>query len=471
VTTYSATFQAAQAEELQGLLLREDGCEHAAYILFNKADIHVDPWDRQAHVKYLAAKIVPVPDDQVLESTPNLISWQTASFIRYLKEATANGQVLAIAHSHPGGLSAFSQQDDQNEAELIRLAQNRNGPGTPMLSFVITPDKALVGRAWLSPKYHAPLRMIRTIGDSFIFDYPGRGQSSTRQAFARQALAFGRALNDDLSRLRVGIVGCGGTGSAVAMLMPRIGVGNVGLIDNDIVDSTNLNRLHGARQADADAMAPKVQVVARSIAELGLGTRVVYREAWVGDPECYDLLKSCDIIFGCTDDNEGRLFLSRLALFYLIPVIDLGLAIKVTDAEPPAIEALDGRVTVLTPGKPCLSCRGVVDAARAAEEAMRRTTPALYEKRKAEAYVFGEGNPNPVVVTFTTELATMAVNELLQRLNGFRGPNGFRTNQLRRFHLMMDAKPGAKPTAGCALCDSDGYWGKGDVIPFLDRSS
>lgn len=144
---------------------------------------------------------------------------------------------------------------------------------------------------------------------------------------------------------------------------------------------------------------------------------------------------------------------------------------RVTDAETPAMEALDGRVTVLTPGKPCLSCRGVTDAARAAEEAMRRSTPDLYEKRKAEAYVFGEGNPNPVVVTFTTELATMAVNELLQRLNGFRGPDGFRANQLRRFHLMMDAKPGAKPVAGCALCDSDAYWGKGDVKPFLDRAS
>ncbi|SKA41284.1 JAB domain-containing protein [Enhydrobacter aerosaccus] len=471
MTTYSATFQAAHADELQRLILRDDGCEHAAYILFNKANINIDPWDRQAHVKYLSAKIVPVPDEQVLEATPNLVSWQTASFIRSLKEAVANDQVLAIIHSHPGGLRSFSRQDDTNEAELVQLAQNRNGPDTPMLSFIMTADKTLTGRIWLSRQYHAPMRLIRTIGESFRLHYASRGFSSTRLAFDRQALAFGKALNEDLSRLRVGVVGCGGTGSAVAMLLPRVGIGHVGLIDNDIVDVTNLNRLHGARQADADAMAPKVQVVARAIAELGLGTRVVYREAWVGDPECYDLLKSCDIIFGCTDDNEGRLFLSRLALFYLIPVIDLGLAIKVTDAGPPAIEALDGRVTVLTPGNACLSCRGVVEAARAAEEAMRRTTPALYEKRKAEAYVFGEGNPNPVVVTFTTELATMAVNEMLQRFNGFRGPHGFRANQLRRFHLMMDAKPGARAAAGCALCDSEGYWGRGDMKPFLDRTS
>jgi len=471
VTTYSASFAAAHAEELQRLLLTEDGCEHVAYVLFNKANVHVDPWDRQAHVKYLSAKVVPVSDEHILESTPNLVTWQTASFIRCLKQAEANNQTLAIVHSHPGGLRTFSPQDDENEPELVRLAQNRNGTDTPLLSFIITPDKYLAGRVWLSPKYYAPMRLIRSIGDTFTINYADRGAISSRQAFDRQALAFGKALNGDLSRLRVGVVGCGGTGSAIAMLLPRIGVGNVGLIDNDIVDVTNLNRLHGARQADADAMTPKVQVVARAITELGLGTRVVTKEAWVGDPDCYDLLKSCDVIFGCTDDNEGRLFLNRLALFYLIPVIDLGLAIRVTDTEPPAMEVLDGRVTVLIPGKACLSCRGVVDAARAAEESMRRAKPALYEKRKAEAYVFGEGDPNPVVVTFTTELATMAVNELLQRLNGFRGPEGFRTNQVRKFHLMMDVKPGAKSTAGCALCDSDGYWGRGDVKPFLDRTN
>ncbi len=470
MTTYSATFAAAHVEQLHQLLLKDDGCEHAAYILFNKAVINIDPWDRQAHIKYLSAEVVPVPDDHIIESTPNLVTWQTASLIRCLKNAEANGQVLAIVHSHPGGQTSFSPQDDENEPELVTLSQNRNGPDTPLLSFIITPDKTLTGRVWLSTKYHAPMRLIRVVGESITLHYPRRGGGASRPAFDRQALAFGRALNDDLGRLRIGVVGCGGTGSAIAMLLPRLGVGNVGLIDNDIVDVTNLNRLHGARQADADAMTPKVHAVAKSITELGLGTRVVVKEAWVGDPECHDLLKSCDVIFGCTDDNEGRLFLSRLALFYRIPVIDLGLAIRVTDSDPPDLEALDGRVTVLLPGKPCLACRGVVDARRAAEEALRRETPALYEKRKAEAYVFGEGSPNPVVVTFTTELACMAVNELLQRMNGFRGADGHRANQVRKFHHMMDVKPGAKPTPGCTLCDSDIYWGRGDMKPFLDRS-
>jgi molybdopterin/thiamine biosynthesis adenylyltransferase len=253
------------------------------------------------------------------------------------------------------------------------------------------------------------------------------------------------------------------------MLLARLGVGQLVLFDNDIVDRTNLNRLHGARQADADGMRPKVDVVARSITELGLGVRVVPIEAWVGDPGCRDALRSCDLIFGCTDDNEGRLFLSRLAYFYLIPVVDIGLAIDVSRAEPPEVKCLDGRVTVVMPPHACLSCRGVIDHVAARDEALRRRCPAEFERRKAEAYVAGEGDPRPAVVTFTTEVATMAVNEMLHRLQGFRGANGAVAQRVRKFHLGEDFRPGSRPASGCRICDDHTVWGKGDVDPFLDR--
>ena len=470
MTTCSTTFQATHFEQLRQHLLRGDGYEHAAYVLFKAAEIQSDPWDREAHRKFLSTKVIPVLGEQVVESTPNLITWKTTSFIAALKEAQATGSLLGIVHNHPAGSPNFSAQDDENEPKLVRLAQNRDGQETPLLSFILTADSTCSGRLWTSPTYRKPMRMIRVIGDGFDFHYDGRGAGQTRAAFDRQALALGKALNQDLSLLRIGIVGCGGTGSAVAVLLARTGVGNLLLIDNDIVDATNLNRLHGARQADADAMLPKVDVVGRSISELGLGVRVAKAEAWVGDPGCRDALRSCDIIFGCTDDHAGRMLLGRLALFYLIPVIDLGLAIQVDDGRPPKLRALDGRVTVLLLGKTCLPCRGIADATRASEETMRRENPEQYERLKAEAYVFGEGNPSPVVVTFTTELACMAVNEMIHRITGFRGPEGARANLVRKFHQMTDAKPGSTSKSGCMLCDNPHYWGRGDVIPFLDRS-
>lgn len=469
MTAYSATFLEEHERALRDHLIRDDGCERAAYVLFNKAAIRFDPWDRQSHLKLLSAAVIPVPDDQIIESTPSLVTWRTASFISALKKAEANDQFVGVVHNHPRGVTAFSMQDDANEPELVQLAQNRNGTETPLLSFITMPEGGIYGRIWLNPRYHQPIRLVRVVGERIKLNYRPAAGASVGAAFDRQALAFGPSLTQDLRQLRVAIVGCGGTGSAVAMLLARLGVGYLLLIDNDIVDTTNLNRLHGARQADADAMRPKVEVVARAITELGLGVKVATMEAWVGDPGCRDGLRASDVIFGCTDDNDGRLFLNRLALFYLIPTFDLGLHMKPADDPAEGFRALDGRVTLVAPGKPCLACRGVVRPAFAAEEAMKRENPEQYERRKAEAYVIGAGNPNPAVVTFTTEVATMAVNELLHRMHGYRGEHGA-ANLVRQFHRMSDFRPGAKPVPGCRLCDRDSYWGRGDIEPFLDRS-
>ena len=216
-------------------------------------------------------------------------------------------------------------------------------------------------------------------------------------------------------------------------------------------------------------MSPKVHVVAEAIAAIGLGVRVVPTEAWIGDPECRDALRACDIVFGCTDDHDGRLFLNRLAYYYLIPVIDMGLAIDAGDGDPPALRGLDGRVTVLGPHETCLMCRGVVSGAAARGEAMKRAEPELYELRKAEAYVAGGGNPAPAVVTFTTELACMAVNEMIQRLQGFRGSDGSVAHRVRKFHLGEDRRPRHDPRPACPVCAADESWGRGDTDPFLGR--
>ena len=471
MTIYSLTLRSEHADSIKAHLMREDGCERAAYLLCSVANAGMDPWERQAHKKFLVREVVPVADGDMQESTPTHVTWRTRTFIQILKKAEQLGLVVAVVHNHPAGHFGFSSQDDANEPDLLQGAINRNGPDTRLLSLVMTPDGRMTGRIWRHPSNtgHAPLVMIRVQGSRLDLHYPERGTVADIRAFHRQALAFGTSLNQDLCKMRVGIVGCGGTGSAVAMLLARLGIGQIALVDNDIVDQTNLNRLHGARQADADARRPKVDVIAHSITELGLGVRVVPIDAWVSDLACRDMLRCCDVLFGCTDDHDGRAFLNRFAYYYLTPVIDIGLAIDVSDAAVPEIKALDGRVTVLAPGNTCLMCREIINPLIVTDQALRRKNPAEYEKRKAEAYVFGEGNPSPAVVTFTTELACMGVNELIHRLQGFRGEDGHAANRVRKFHLNEDRRPGRGPQSYCRICGSDKNWGAGDVEPFLGR--
>lgn len=471
MTIYSLSLRDQHFDEIKAHLIRDDGRERAGYLLCRSARSDADPWERQAHERFLATSFHPVPNEDIVDSSASHVTWLTRSFVRLLKEAERTGQTVAVIHNHPKGFARFSRQDDENEPDLIQGALNRNGAGTRILSLVLTPDDELIGRVWLHPSEtgREPLSGIKVVGKKLAINFPGRSQVSDRHAFHRQALAFGPALNSDLRQLRIGIVGCGGTGSAVAMLLARLGVGQIVLFDNDVVDQTNLNRLHGASQSDADAMMPKVEVVAREVAAMGLGVRVARFNAWVGDPACRDALKSCDVLFGCTDDHDGRMFLNRFAYFYLMPVIDIGLAIVVGEGDPPEIAALDGRVTVLGPGSTCMICREIIDPATAADQALKRQNPGEYEKRKAEAYVQGEGNPSPAVVTFTTELACMGVNELIHRLQGFRGENGQADNRVRRFHLGEDRRPGRSPNSWCSVCSNAQDWGRGDTEPFLGR--
>lgn len=471
MTIYSLNMRDEDFGALKAHLIRGDGRERAAYLLCRSAHAEEDPWERQAHERFLVTGVRPVPDEDTIESTQARVTWLTRSFVKALKEAEQTGQVVAVVHNHPSGYARFSPQDDDNEPDLLQGALNRNGPETRILSIIMTPDDRLIGRVWLHPSEtgHEALASIKIVGPRIGLHFPGRHDAADRRAFHRQALAFGPALNQDLRQLRVGIVGCGGTGSAVAMLLARLGVGQIALFDNDIVDQTNLNRLHGAHQSDADAMLPKVDVVAREIAAMGLGIRVSRFNAWVGDPACRDALRSCDLLFGCTDDHDGRMFLNRFAYYYSTPVIDIGLAIEVGGGEPPEIVSLDGRVTALGPGSTCLLCREIISPAVAADQALKRKHPAEYEKRKAEAYVRGEGNPSPAVVTFTTELACMGVNELIHRLQGFRGVDGHADNRVRKFHLGVDRRLAHPPKEWCPLCASRELWGKGDAEPFLGR--
>ena len=88
----------------------------------------------------------------------------------------------------------------------------------------------------------------------------------------------------------------------------------------------------------------------------------------------------------------------------------MGLVISVKN-DPPEIQDLQGRISYLFPGSDCLLTKGVINTDLAYSENLKRNSPDRYESLKEEAYVLGEGDPSPAVVTFTTEAAAMAVNE------------------------------------------------------------
>jgi molybdopterin/thiamine biosynthesis adenylyltransferase len=454
------TIQEQHYMELKRHLIREDGKERVAFIICGRSLVN------GIEERLLTKDVHIVSETDLLSSEKNQVSWNNNHFIKILGKAESKNYALVLVHNHPQGFDHFSSVDDRGEYHLFKLAFNRNGGSGSHGSIIMMPDGSLIGRVWKPDLSNEPISKIRIIGKSFKLNYPGRTSSfKSPEAFNRQQLAFGSSLVQDLSKLKIAIVGAGATGSATALLLTRLGVGELCLIDKDTIEESNLNRLHGATMKDVGKY--KVDVLQKYISEIGLGTKVSVEKRWVSDKKCIDQLKTSDLVFGCTDDNAGRILLNRLAYFYLIPVIDMGLVISVKK-DTYEIENLQGRISYLFPGGDCLVTKGNINMDIAYAENLKRNEPENYKKLKAEAYVIGEGNPAPAVVTFTTQIATMAVNELLNRIQGYNMQALNSPHKIFFFHRGMEIHPENVSNNECRICGKNNYWGRGDMQPFLD---
>lgn len=448
------------AERLRDLVLPATGEEGAAYGLFRVVE-HEDPWSGEPVNRLLLGEVIPIDPDDVLSRSADHIRARTRSFARVLRRAVDTGCVPAFIHGHPGGFDLFSAQDDADEPALVEMAQNRNGRDAMLLSIVFTGNQKIFGRVWKAPDSVISLESVVVAGETL--EVHGGVGDKEDEAFHRQALAFGPAFTRALAELRIGIVGCGATGSAVAILLARLGARRLLLIDQDTVETTNLSRLHGATRADVGRL--KTEVLRDHLLEIGLNADIRVFNRWVGAAR--GDITACDVVFGCTDDHDGRLFLNRFAYFYLTPLLDVGIGINTDDRR--RITHAESRITVVAPGSRCLLCRGVVDPARAREDDLLRRDPVEYARLRTEgeAYIRGGGLPNPAVVTFTTGIACLAVDELSHRLTGYRR-SGSIPHRVVKHHIVEEKRPGPRDQF-CTLCLDSRYWGLGDVQPFLDR--
>src|SRR3954454_2456682 len=88
------------------------------------------------------------------------------------------------------------------------------------------------------------------------------------ERYSRQVLfpGIGEAGQKALLSAKVAIVGCGATGSAIASLLARAGVGTLRIVDRDYVEPSNLQRQTLFDEADAAESLPKAIAAAQKIA-------------------------------------------------------------------------------------------------------------------------------------------------------------------------------------------------------------
>jgi adenylyltransferase/sulfurtransferase len=143
------------------------------------------------------------------------------------------------------------------------------------------------------------------------------------ERYSRQVLFRGIGADGQrrLGAGRVAIVGCGATGSALASLLGRAGVGTLRIIDRDYVEASNLQRQSLFEEKDAAESLPKAIAAARKIAAFNSEIVVEARVEDVTPRNIDVLLDGMDVILDGTDNFETRYLLNDYAVKNSVPWI------------------------------------------------------------------------------------------------------------------------------------------------------
>jgi sulfur-carrier protein adenylyltransferase/sulfurtransferase len=146
-----------------------------------------------------------------------------------------------------------------------------------------------------------------------------------------------------LLQSKVLCLGAGGLGSPAGYYLAAAGVGTLGIIDDDVVDASNLQRqiLHAT---DRIGM-PKVESAAKTLTGLNPDVKVVPYKARLSSENVMEILKDYDVIIDGVDNFPTRYLLNDASLKLGKPVVHA------------SIYRFEGQLTSFIPGRgPCYRC-------------------------------------------------------------------------------------------------------------------
>jgi molybdopterin-synthase adenylyltransferase len=233
------------------------------------------------------------------------------------------------------------------------------------------------------------------------------------ERLSRNELLFGREAQTRLRQMHVAVVGLGGLGSHVVQQLAYLGVNRFTLVDHDVVEESNLNRLVGAGYADIGMK--KVDIASRVIESIDPTVKVHAFFEMIEAIQVKSAVRRSDVIFGCVDRDLPRLELTDLSARGSLPYFDLA-----SDTGDNRRLWYGGRV-VFSNGSGCLSCLGLLD-----QEEMRRDLLSP-EHRDAHDSAYGldsavlEG-PGPSIVSVNGVVSSLAVTLFMEFVTGLSEP-------------------------------------------------
>jgi molybdopterin/thiamine biosynthesis adenylyltransferase len=316
--------------------------------------------------------------------------------LRVALSAEQHRLAVGVMHSHPRGCAPHPSPIDDDMDTYYADYFSGFAPGRPYVSLVLSEmggELAISGRVCWNGAWHQVQRVLveRTPLRTWVGGRRPAPDRQRRERVARLRSAFGEEAAASLGRSTVAVIGAGGTGSAVIETLARAGVGRLIIVDPDLLEASNLERVHGSTPEDASLRLPKVEIAKRHVASIDPACSVMALQGSLPQEEVVDAVVTADVAIGCTDQQHSRLALSDLAFRFLLPSIDCGVTLEGREGE------VTGQVIQLVrflTEDPCVLCRRMVVPARVAQELMSPEERDRRRRAAGEATARGEA-PDP----------------------------------------------------------------------------
>lgn len=370
--------------------------------------------------------VYPTPDDYDAQGLTSLRLKREFVYRQLVRmQQQVDLDTLIDVHTHPfcPDGAAFSSVNDQDEEQFMRwLDDTLDGIG---YASIVLSQSDYSARVWDVQDGHsmAICARIKTqviaegwpCADSGHHDRSGESLADLDTGFmARTTLALGLdVMRTIVSNQTIAIVGVGGLGSVIAENLIHMGFQSIQLIDPDIVEVTNLNRIVGAYYTDALESRLKVSVVKEHLRKINPEAVVEALPVGIEDESVLPLLMRSDWIIVATDNHYSRYQAQKIALQLGVPLVSAGVNITVEESR---ISDWSGEVIIARSGDGfCLNCLGRINPTQVAAYEHRADTIGAELVNKG--YVTGQEVKEPAVKTLNAIIGAITVNVLIDQFS------------------------------------------------------
>ncbi|MCZ0933410.1 MAG: ThiF family adenylyltransferase [Oligoflexia bacterium] len=404
----------------------------------------------KAGFRIMVKELILIPENKYNEQTSSYLSWAFSEYMtpEKIEKIDREGLSIFTIHSHPNGYNRFSKTDDKNDTEMFHAINHWFEDGRLNSSAIMLPNGKIIARTVSDKGRFSPIQKVSVIGENIKIWQQARERDTIPNYGLRVSQTFGKGTFSLLKELKVGVIGCSGTGSIIVELLMRNCIGKLVLVDPQAVEEKNLNRIINAKKVDAEENMYKVETLKTAILETGIDIQVDTYIKDTNNKEVIEALTDCDVIFGCVDSATGRYHLECIATAYFIPYFDMGVYLKADNKG--GISHADVATHYIHPESSSLITRGVYTSEQLTAEEWQKNDKDYYKKNRIAGYLEAVGEDQPAVISVNMLAVCLGFNDFLARLHKFRLDDNsqFNTQKFQLVHgayLHQDSGKGPAP--------------------------